>query len=241
LRRPGLGRRILRAAILLFSLAALLAVAAAAVPIAIYRDSPPPTSAFILLSRFADPATGQPCEQVEHESVEWARMSPDVRLAVVAAEDQRFFQHSGLDWKSIESAVEEALDEGRMRGASTISQQVAKNLFLWPGRSIVRKGLEVWLVFWIEATWSKQHILETYLNVAQFGPCVFGVEAASQRFFETTAAELSPEQAALLAAVLPNPYRLRAHDPGPWVTERTQEILGLMDELRDTRYLRGRI
>jgi monofunctional biosynthetic peptidoglycan transglycosylase len=125
-----------------------------------------------------------------------------------------------------------------VRGASTITQQVAKNLFLWPGLSYLRKGMEVWLTFWIELLWSKQRILEVYLNLAQFGPCVFGAGAASERFFGIPPLELAPEEAALLATVLPNPKKLRAHNPGPYASERRAEILELMATHRHARHLR---
>jgi monofunctional biosynthetic peptidoglycan transglycosylase len=120
----------------------------------------------------------------------------------------------------------------------TISQQVAKNLFLWPGQSYLRKGIEAWFTLWIEHLWSKQRILEMYLNVAQFGPCVFGAGAASERFFGVPALELTPDEAALLATVLPNPKRLRAHNPGPYASERRAEILELMAVHRGRRHLR---
>jgi monofunctional biosynthetic peptidoglycan transglycosylase len=223
----------------LFAVAGLgLAALATAIPVALFRSVAPPTSAFMLRSHFADPATGQPCERVEQRWVDWEEISPHVPIAVVLAEDQRFRQHRGFDFRSIAEAVKER-EEGRVRGASTISQQLAKNLFLWPGRSPLRKGLEAWFTVWIELTWPKRRTLEVYLNVAQFGPCIFGVEAASRRFFDAGAAELEPEQAALLAAVLPNPLRLRAHDPGPYARERTAEILELMERLGRSAYLRG--
>jgi monofunctional biosynthetic peptidoglycan transglycosylase len=223
----------------LFALAGLgLAALATAIPVALFRSVAPPTSAFMLRSHFADPATGWPCERVEQRWVDWEQISPHVPIAVVVAEDQRFLQHRGFDFRSIAEAVSER-EEGRLRGASTISQQLAKNLFLWPGRSLLRKGLEAWLTVWIELVWPKRRILEVYLNVAQFGPCTFGVEAASRRFFDVGAAELEAEQAALLAAVLPNPLRLRAHDPGPYARERSAEILELMERLGRSAYLRG--
>jgi len=224
----------------LFALAGLgLAALATAIPIALFRSVPPPTSAFMLRSHFADPATGWPCERVEQRWVDREQISPHVPIAVVLAEDQRFRQHRGFDFRSIAKAVKEREEEGRVRGASTISQQLAKNLFLWPERSLLRKGLEAWFTVWIELAWPKRRILEVYLNVAQFGPCIFGVEAASRRFFDVSAAELEAEQAALLAAVLPNPLRLRAHNPGPYARERTAEILELMERLSRSAFLRG--
>jgi monofunctional biosynthetic peptidoglycan transglycosylase len=215
-----------------------LAALLTAIPVALFRSVPPPTSAFMLRSHFADPATGWPCERVEQRWVDWEQISPHLPIAVVLAEDQRFRQHRGFDFRSIAKAMRER-EGGRVRGASTISQQLAKNLFLWPDRSLLRKGLEAWFTVWIELAWPKRRILEVYLNVAQFGPCVFGAEAASHRFFEVAAAELEPEQAALLAAVLPNPLRLRAHNPGPYARERTAEILELMERLGRSAYFRG--
>jgi monofunctional glycosyltransferase len=126
----------------------------------------------------------------------------------------------------------------RLRGASTISQQVAKNVFLWPGRSFVRKGLEAYFTVLVEALWPKRRILEVYLNVAEFGDGLFGVEAASQRYFGKSAARLSPDEAALLAAVLPNPHRMRAGRPTPYVQERRDWILRQMDQLGGTAYIK---
>jgi monofunctional biosynthetic peptidoglycan transglycosylase len=192
----------------------------------------------MLRSRRADPATGAACADVAYRWVDREAISPHLKLAVVLAEDQRFLLHSGFDTKSIRKALRER-EQGRVRGASTITQQVAKNLFLWPGQSYLRKGVEAWLTFWIEALWSKQRTLEVYLNVAQFGPCLFGVGAASERFFDVAPADLTPEQAALLATVLPNPLKLRAHNPGPYARERRDEILGLMETHRGRRHLLG--
>jgi monofunctional biosynthetic peptidoglycan transglycosylase len=233
------GRKLLRAAVLLALAVLLAAGAATALPVLLLRSVRPPTTAFMIQSRFADPATGLPCQRVEQHWVDWEFISPHLPLAVVLAEDQRFLQHAGLDFHSIADAVQEHVEEGRMRGASTISQQLAKNLFLWPGKSMLRKGLEVWFTMELELTWPKRRILEVYLNVAQFGPCLFGAEAASWRYFELPASDLEPEQAALLAAVLPNPKQLRAHDPGPYAQARTEEILGLMEAHAGSAWLRG--
>jgi monofunctional biosynthetic peptidoglycan transglycosylase len=238
-RSRRLRRRILRAAFLALLAGLCVAALATALPVAFLRVFPPPTTAFMLRSRLANPASGQPCARVEQRWVAWEEISPHVPVAVVVAEDQRFLQHVGFDFRSIGEAVQERVEEGRVRGASTISQQLAKNLFLWPEQSLLRKGLEAWFTVGIEFAWPKRRILEVYLNVAQFGPCTFGVEAASQRFFDTHAAALTPEQAALLAAVLPNPYRLRAHNPGPYARQRSEEILELMERLGESGYLRG--
>jgi monofunctional biosynthetic peptidoglycan transglycosylase len=233
-------RRTLRGLALRASAAlALGAVLATALPVALFRVVPPPTTAFMLRSHRRDPATGRACAVVDQSWVDWRQIPRFVPIAVLVAEDQRFLQHRGFDLGAIADAVEERVREGRARGASTISQQVAKNLFLWPGKSWVRKGLEAWLTAWLEWLWPKRRILEVYLNVAQFGPCVFGVEAASRRFFDRGAADLTPYQAALLAAVLPNPKRMRAGEPGPFTRERAAQILALMDLPGGPGYLRG--
>lgn len=218
-------------AVAVFASGALFIAVTAAAIVAL-RSLPPPTTAFMQISQTADPATGLPCAGIEYEWVDWEHISPHLVLAVVVAEDQRFFLHRGFDFRSMERALDDAVDSGRVRGASTLTQQLAKNLFLWPGQSVLRKAIEVWPTLWIEWLWSKDRILETYLNVAQFGPCVFGAEAASQRYFEVSAAELAPEQAALLATVLPNPKKLRAWNPGPYAQQRTEQVLALMLEHR---------
>lgn len=156
-------------------------------------------------------------------------------LAVVAAEDQRFPDHRGFDLESIRDALEER--HRRQRGASTISQQVAKNLYLWPGQSWLRKGLEAYLTLYIELLWPKRRILEIYLNIAEFGPGVFGVGYAAGDFFGGTARQLSARQAATLAAVLPNPKRMSAAAPSVHVAERRQWILRQMEQLGGPAYL----
>jgi len=187
--------------------------------VALLRWVPPPTTAFMLQSE---------TQPVDYRWVPAARMAEPLRKAVIASEDQKFWDHNGFDFEAIESAIEHNRNSRRVRGASTISQQVAKNLFLWPGRSWVRKGLEVYGTLLIELLWTKQRILEVYLNVAEFGPGIYGVEAAAQEFFGKSAAEVTPEEAARLAAVLPNPRHWRAGSPGPYVRARTQTILALM-------------
>lgn len=208
------------------------------VPVALLRVLRPPTTAFMLVSRRSDPATGQPCSRVDYRWVPRRQVARDVARAIVVAEDQRFFEHRGFDTRAIGTAFADFVDGGSMRGASTISQQVAKNLFLWPGRSLVRKGLEAWLTVWIELLWSKQRILEVYVNVAQFGPCVFGVEAAARRSFGVPASALSARQAALLAAVLPAPGRMRVEDPGEYTRRRASQILAELRRRPTPHYLR---
>lgn len=199
---------------------ALLASVLTALPVVALRFVPPPASAFMLRAHFGADA----CDRVEYDWVSRAEIAPAVFLAVIAAEDQRFERHAGFDFDAIEDVLESGGDGGPTRGASTITQQVAKNLFLWPGRSYVRKGLEAWFTVWIEALWPKSRILEVYVNVAQLGRCTFGVGAASRRFFEKAPARLSLDEASLLAAVLPNPVRRRVDAPSPGVRGRAAWI-----------------
>ncbi|HEY3395019.1 MAG TPA: monofunctional biosynthetic peptidoglycan transglycosylase [Lacipirellulaceae bacterium] len=182
----------------------------------------PPTSAFILHERITGNHT------VRHAWVDWERIANPLKVAVIAAEDQTFPEHHGFDFKSIDKALAERERGRRLRGASTLSQQVAKNLFLWNGRSWLRKGLEAYFTVLIELTWPKQRILEIYLNIAEFGRGVYGVGAASDIFFGKSAARLTAYDAALLAAVLPSPKRLRANAPSRYVRSRQQWILGQM-------------
>lgn len=152
------------------------------------------------------------------------QMAPSLPISLVAAEDQRFPDHNGFDLQAIEKARDHNAKGGRLRGASTISQQVAKNLFLWQGRSWIRKGLEVWYTVLIEALWPKERILEMYANIAEFGDGVYGAQAAAQKFWGKDAARLSPADSARLAAVLPAPRRYNAAKPGPYVQRRAAWI-----------------
>jgi monofunctional biosynthetic peptidoglycan transglycosylase len=158
---------------------------------------------------------------------------------VVAAEDQKFPLHHGFDFKQIDKALQDRERGKHVRGASTISQQVAKNLFLWPGQSWFRKGLEAGITVLIELAWSKQRILEVYLNVAEFGRGTFGVQAASRRFFHKDASHLTRADAALLAAVLPAPNRFRVDAPSNYVKRRQGWIQRQMASLGDTPYVQG--
>ncbi|WP_409075161.1 monofunctional biosynthetic peptidoglycan transglycosylase [Pantoea sp. C3] len=162
-------------------------------------------------------------------------ISPWMALAVIASEDQKFPVHWGFDVAAIESVLDNSNE--KMRGASTLSQQTAKNLFLWDGRSWVRKGLEAGLTVGIETVWTKRRILTVYLNIAEFGDGVFGIEAASQRFFHKPASRLSMSEAALLAAVLPNPIRFRADAPSGYIRQRQQWIMRQMRQLGGEGFL----
>ena len=185
------------------------------------RWLPPATSAFMLQS---------PAQPVYYQWVPAERIAEPLRRAVVAAEDQKFWTHWGFDLVAIAEAMEHNEKNRRKRGASTITQQTAKNLFLWPSRSYLRKGLEASFTVLLELLLPKARILEVYLNIAEFGPGIYGAEAAARKFFGKSARSLSAAEAAQLAAVLPNPRKWRADQPGPYVQSRTDWILGQMGE-----------
>ncbi len=231
--------RALRRIALLAMVAAMAAFGLSTLIVTVLRWAPPPTTAFMVQHQLMVRRTGQPERAVRYRWVEWSEMTPELAVAVIAAEDQRFSQHHGLDFEAIGDALDERQNGGRLRGASTISQQVAKNLFLWQGRSLVRKGLEAYLTVVIELTWSKRRILEVYLNVAEFGDGVYGVGVASELFFGRPPSGLDRSQAALLAAVLPSPKRLDAGAPSAYVRERQKWILTQMDQLGGPTYLEG--
>ncbi len=192
------------------------------------RWLPAPTSAFMVYRHFEDLVDDGSFKAIKYSWIGTKKISPYAASAVIAAEDQRFFQHSGFDLHSIQSSIDVYMDGGRLRGASTISQQVAKNLFLTPSKSFIRKGMEVWFTLLIELLWTKERILLVYLNIAEFGDHLFGIEAASQHYFGIHANQLSRSQSALLAATLPNPILLRAAQPSNYLLKRQQWILRQM-------------
>jgi len=206
----------------------------------VLRFVPPWTSAMMLERQWSAWIHDEKDFRLRQHWVPWRQISPQVPLAMVAAEDQKFPYHHGFDLDSIQRALDAADDGKRLRGASTISQQVAKNLFLWNGRSFVRKGLEAYFTVLIELSWPKQRILEVYVNIAELGDGIYGVGAASEAYFHTTPARLSPTQAAQLAAVLPNPRRLHADRPSAYVQGRTRWIRQQMNQLGGPGYLDGR-
>jgi monofunctional biosynthetic peptidoglycan transglycosylase len=232
-RRLSLRARVGRA------LAVVLGVALAASLLAVlpFRWLPVPLTAFMLQDRAGALFSGEKGYRFSHDWVPWEEISPQAAVAVIAAEDQKFPDHWGFDFESIDKAVSDARRGRRLRGASTISQQVAKNLYLWPGQSWVRKGLEAWFTLLIEALWPKQRILEVYLNSAEFGRGTWGVEAASRRFFRKPAARLGRSEAARLAAVLPAPKRFHADAPSGYVRRRQAWIQGQMAALGGTGVL----
>jgi monofunctional biosynthetic peptidoglycan transglycosylase len=202
------------------------------------RWIPPLTSGVMVERRITALVNGKDYT-IDYRWTPWSRIARHAGVAVIASEDQNFLTHRGFDVESIQKAID-AHDKGaRLRGASTISQQVAKNVFLWSGRSFVRKGLEAYFTVLIETLWPKRRILEVYLNIAEMGDGVFGVEAASRRYFNKPASKLTASDAALLAAVLPNPIRLRAGRPSAYVEERRGWILQQMGQLGGTSLVEG--
>ncbi len=181
------------------------------------RWLPPLTTSF-MLQNLAE--QGSLSARIRYDWEPRAKISRRAALAVMAAEDQKFLDHAGFDFDSIRKAWQRNARSKKVRGASTISQQVAKNLWLWPGRSWMRKGLEAWFTLWLEICCPKARILEIYLNIAQFGPHVFGVEAASRQFYNKPASALNEPEAALLAAVLPNPQQFSVRNPSRHVRTR---------------------
>jgi monofunctional biosynthetic peptidoglycan transglycosylase len=192
----------------------------------------PPTSAFMLQQRLEG-------VHVRYRWVNMDRISPYAALAVISSEDQKFFDHWGFDLDAIADAIQENKSRSRPRGASTISQQVVKNLFLWPGKSYLRKGIESYLTLLMELLWPKKRILEVYLNIAELGRGVFGVETAARRFFGRPASRLDMRQAARLAAVLPSPKYLLADRPSDYVRHRTWQIIQQMHALGGRSFLKA--
>lgn len=218
----------LRRMVFLTLMAFLLASMAA---VMVLRWLPVPTSTFMLYRHFEDISQEQTFKPIRYGWISYDEISPHASRAVIASEDQKFYLHSGFDMESIGKAIKARAKGGKLRGASTISQQVAKNLFLTPSKSFLRKGVEVWFTFLIESFWSKERILEVYLNIAEFGDHLFGINEASYKYFGITAKQLSPSQAALLAATLPNPIRFQANHPSNYVFKRQRWILRQMRNL----------
>jgi len=196
--------------------AALIGPAAIAL---LYRAVPPPLTPLMLIRGGS----------FQYDWVPMKQIAPVLARSVLTAEDENFCNHHGFDAEAIQKALENYLDddeERTLRGGSTISQQTAKNVFLWPGRTWLRKGLETWMTVIIEALWPKQRIMEIYLNVVEWAPGVYGAEAAAKHHFKKNAAQLSAHEAAALAAVLPSPRKWNASNPGPYVRGRTETLMG---------------
>ena len=217
----------------------LSAVVLSILLVAVFRWLPVPVTSFMIGDWMAAADREHSGLRPDHDWVPWPEISKQAAVAVIASEDQKFLGHRGFDLEAIDKALSDAKRGRRLRGASTISQQVAKNLFLWPGQSWLRKGLEAWFTLWIEWLWPKQRILEVYLNSAEFGRGIWGVEAASRHFFHKPAAKLNRNEAALLAAVLPSPRRFRVDRPSPYVQQRQAWIMRQMSMLGGVRLLEG--
>ena len=227
----------------------LLFVLASVLQVLVLRFIDPPFSAFMVARQLRAVGEGDWRFRVAYEWQDLESISASLPVALVAAEDQNFASHHGFDFKAIEKARlhnERMLARAqqrnapvkRLRGASTISQQLAKNLFLWSGRSWVRKGVEAWYTLLLETLWPKRRILEVYANVAEFGDGIYGAQAAARSFFGKDAARLSPAESARLAAVLPNPKRYNAARPGPYVQRRSNSIQRQMRHLGGGAWLR---
>ncbi|MFO6299380.1 monofunctional biosynthetic peptidoglycan transglycosylase [Rahnella selenatireducens] len=221
--------------VLWFKRAVILLLSLWVAGIMLFAFLPVPFSAVMVERQVSAWLTGDFRYVAHSDWVPMSEISAPMALAVMAAEDQKFPEHWGFDVDAIQSVLDK--DGGKMRGASTLSQQTAKNLFLWDGRSWVRKGLEAGLTVGIETVWTKRRILTVYLNIVEFGDGVFGVEQASQHFFHKPASRLTASQAALLAAVLPNPHLFKVNAPSAYVLRRQQWILRQMSQLGGESFL----
>jgi monofunctional biosynthetic peptidoglycan transglycosylase len=201
------------------------------IAVLLFRFVPPVVSAFMIERYCRSLIVSRGQTAIDYDWADWKEISPQIALAVVAAEDQKFPKHFGFDFQSIAEALEEMEEGVRFRGASTISQQVARNLFLWKEKSFIRKGLEAYITVLMEVLWPKRRSLEVYLNVAEFGDGIYGVEAAARRFFGKSPSALTKKESALLAAVLPNPITLKVVAPSAYVKQRTRKIEKQMSNL----------
>lgn len=201
----------------LFLLLVLILVAIPPVSVLLHAVIPPPVTILMLQRAAAG-------EGLDYRWRGLDDLSPHLVNAAIASEDARFCTHSGFDMDAIRKAMDHNEDSRRLRGGSTISQQTAKNVFLWPQRSWVRKGLEAGYTVLIETVWSKRRIMEVYLNVAEMGPGIYGAEAGARHWFGVSARDLTPQQAARLIAILPSPRRYKAAPPGPYVRRRAARV-----------------
>lgn len=198
-----------------------------------YRIFPPPTTLTMMQRIIMDEGV------FNYQYVYFSKISPFIKVCALAAEDQNLPFHYGLDFDAINQAIEKNKKSKKKYGASTISQQVAKNAFLFPQRSYLRKGLELYFTFWIETLWPKEKILEMYLNISEMGPLVFGVEAASNFYFKKSASKISLKESASLIAVLPNPRKYKVKSPGSYIAARQAKIQSLYHTLDGKLYLRA--
>lgn len=221
---------------------AVLVIVFPIVQVAVLRFIDPPFSSFMAIRQFEAWGSGDFKFRIAYDWRDLGKMSPNVPVALVAAEDQLFAEHSGFDMAAIQQARAKNQKGKRIRGGSTISQQTAKNLFLWSGSGWtrwLRKGLETYYTFWMELIWPKERILEVYANVAEFGDGVYGAQAAARTFYRKDASRVSAAEAARMAAVLPNPKRYSVAKPGPYVQRRANAIQRQMGNIGGKAYLEG--
>lgn len=228
-KRPVIAR--VRSFIRLLCAMVFLAMGCSILLVVLLKWVDPPFSSFMVQERVRGAFSAGGQQKIRHRWVPLTRVSPHIALAVLAAEDQSFTTHRGFDFKAIRKAIRQNRTGKRLLGASTISQQVAKNLFLWQERSLIRKGLEAYFTLVIELCWDKRRILEVYLNTAEWGDGIYGVETAALTYFKKSARELSRDQAALLAAILPNPSIYSARSPSSYILHRKNWILRQMRQL----------
>ncbi|SDL27636.1 monofunctional biosynthetic peptidoglycan transglycosylase [Modicisalibacter muralis] len=229
----GWPRRVLR-----YALIAVLGFVAASLVLVMLLRVVPVFGSMVMVERKVQSWIAGESLNIRHDWTPWEQLADTAKLAVIAAEDQKFPEHVGFDFKQIRKAISAWQSGEDLRGASTISQQTAKNLFLWTGRNWLRKGLEAWFTVLIELLWPKERILEVYLNIAEWDDGVFGLEAAAQHYFGVSADDLSTLQASRLAAILPNPRGWSASSPSGYIQQRSAWIRRQMDQLGGVSYLR---
>jgi monofunctional glycosyltransferase len=219
-------RRILKKVLAVLRLLILFFISWSIFLVILYRFVPPPVTPLMVIRFFEQVFDSKTDVRFRKDWESMDNISPNLSLAVMASEDQHFLEHFGFDFEAIKKAYKSNTSKKKKitRGASTISQQVAKNVFLWPGRSWLRKGFEVYFTFLIEVCWSKERIMEVYLNVIEMGNGIYGAEAASEFYFKKSASKLNRDQAALIAAVLPNPIRWSPVKPSKYILKRKEWI-----------------
>jgi monofunctional biosynthetic peptidoglycan transglycosylase len=208
----------------IFGKIALYFFASSIIAVIVFRFVPVPVTPLMIIRSVLQIAAGE-SPKILKDWVSYNEISDNMKLAVIASEDQKFFKHNGFDIEAIQKAFEKNKKKKRIKGASTISQQTAKNVFLWPARSWVRKGFEVYFTFLIELVWNKERILEVYLNVIEMGDGIYGTEAAAQTYFKKSAEKLSASQAAMIAACLPNPRKFKVNKPSGYIFKRQSWIV----------------
>jgi monofunctional biosynthetic peptidoglycan transglycosylase len=225
--KPGIVRRVIKTGLFLLALFIVISI----LQVAVLRFVNPPFTGTMISNWAADTLAGREAYWPELEWRPLRKISPHLRRSVLAGEDQRFTTHNGFDFVEMNQAFQDVLLGGRVRGASTLTMQTARTVFLWPGRSLIRKCLEAYYTVLIEVLWRKKRILEIYLNTVDWGKNVVGAGMASKKYFQTDASLLTAEQAALLAAVLPSPHQWSPEHPSEYVRERQRRILGDMRKM----------